>query len=195
MQEHSILEYICRFKPLYKMKKINTIKTAKLVALAVALTFGMSSCSKNVAYNHKTIPATQEMAKVEMNSATQVATVAQNHQVSSTQDALNLNGSKTLNFTRNVIPSAAKSIVSKVVGTSAIAQVQKQAIIQKSPVKSNKSEGEPSKGLYTVLCIIAPCIAVGIKTDWDWKQVIITFLLTCLCIVPGIIKAFKVING
>lgn len=59
--------------------------------------------------------------------------------------------------------------------------------------KAAKKSSEPSKGLYIVLAIFIPFVAVGLATDWDtptWWN-----LLWCLlCGIPGIIHAFIVLS-
>ena len=47
--------------------------------------------------------------------------------------------------------------------------------------------------LLVILCFFLPFVAVGIKTDWDVKKVVINVLLCLLCGIPGIIHALIVV--
>jgi uncharacterized membrane protein YqaE (UPF0057 family) len=43
--------------------------------------------------------------------------------------------------------------------------------------------------LLFILCFIIPVIAVGLATNWDLNRVLICFLLSLLCWIPGIVYA------
>ncbi len=61
---------------------------------------------------------------------------------------------------------------------------------------AKKSESKKSTDIepiiYILLCIFIPFVAVGLATDWDVKDVVITILLSILFWLPGIIYAFYV---
>ncbi|MBN8677165.1 MAG: YqaE/Pmp3 family membrane protein [Chitinophagales bacterium] len=50
------------------------------------------------------------------------------------------------------------------------------------------------KGVYIILAIFIPFVAVGLATDWKGKDWIIALLLSCLCGLPGIIYALVKMN-
>lgn len=64
----------------------------------------------------------------------------------------------------------------------------------KKEQKKNSNSSDDMTILYYVLAFFFPPLAVGLVTDWDVKQVIISVLLTALCGLPGIIHAFIVVS-
>lgn len=50
------------------------------------------------------------------------------------------------------------------------------------------------KGVYIILAIFIPFVAVGLATDWQGKDWIIALLLSFLCGLPGIIYALVKMN-
>lgn len=69
----------------------------------------------------------------------------------------------------------------------------KKAITKAVNKKSSSSDDIPI-GLLYVLCFVFPCLAVGFATDWDMGKVLLNFLLTLLCVIPGIIHACVVVS-
>ncbi len=91
-------------------------------------------------------------------------------------------------------------VVSQVNNVVAEKQFTKTSKIQKQVGKNREviqqiSKKEISEGLLKFLCIVWPWLAVGLITDWDFKKVLVCFLLTFLCWIPGIIYAFKQLNA
>lgn len=80
--------------------------------------------------------------------------------------------------------------------TNAATQHEKGAAFTKAAVKkiAKKSMHEKAADdeliLLYILCVLIPFVAVGIVTDWALKPVLISILLSILCIIPGIIHAF-----
>lgn len=62
---------------------------------------------------------------------------------------------------------------------------------QKMVKKQLKSASEPGieKGVYIILAILIPFVAVGLATDWEGNDWLIALLLSLLCGIPGIIYA------
>lgn len=50
------------------------------------------------------------------------------------------------------------------------------------------------KGIYIILAIFIPFVAVGLATDWQGKDWLIALLLSFLCGLPGIIYALVKMN-
>ena len=98
------------------------------------------------------------------------------------------------------VPKVKKSIENKIKPSTIsksqeIAQMKK-AIEEKLTLKKNSERGTPSTEviLLYVLAVLIPFLAVGLVTDWDILQVIITLLL-CFCFfLPGIIYALYMVS-
>ncbi|HAD14936.1 MAG TPA: hypothetical protein DCF33_21115, partial [Saprospirales bacterium] len=70
---------------------------------------------------------------------------------------------------------------------------------QKKVVASMKSGNglaapDLDKGVYIILAIFIPFVAVGLATDWQGKDWIIALLLSFLCGLPGIFYALVKMN-
>jgi len=67
-----------------------------------------------------------------------------------------------------------------------------QVILDYKATDETSDGGVPEWLLY-VLCLFIPPLAVGLKTDWETKPLIINILLCLLCGIPGVIHAFLVV--
>ncbi len=104
------------------------------------------------------------------------------------------------------IQNEAKSIANDIKGMAAVTiqnspksheakQVSKQEMkALRKAVKAAKKSDDVPIGLLYIICFIFPFIAVGIVTDWDITTVLLNFLLTCLCVIPGIIHALIIVG-
>jgi uncharacterized membrane protein YqaE (UPF0057 family) len=63
----------------------------------------------------------------------------------------------------------------------------------KKAAKRGDADGIPTVLLF-VLAVLLPPLAVGLVTDWDLEQTLISLGLTFLCWLPGIIHAIIVVN-
>jgi len=64
----------------------------------------------------------------------------------------------------------------------------------KSNINSNStSSGDDMLILLVILAFLIPFVAVGIKTDWDVKKVVIALILSILFWLPGVIYALLVV--
>ena len=63
----------------------------------------------------------------------------------------------------------------------------------KKAAKRSDADGIPTVLLF-VLAVLLPPIAVGLVTDWDLEQTLISLGLTILCWLPGIIHAIIVVD-
>ena len=71
-----------------------------------------------------------------------------------------------------------------------IKSFSKVSTIKKAVKKVNgKGSSNIDINLLFILCFIFPLIAVGLATNWDLNRVLICFLLSLLCWIPGIIYA------
>ena len=71
-----------------------------------------------------------------------------------------------------------------------IKSFSKVSAIKKAVKKVNgRGSSNIDINLLFILCFIFPLIAVGLATDWDLNRVLICFLLSLLCWVPGIVYA------
>jgi len=115
--------------------------------------------------------------------------------IKNTPSAAIANRTPTKTIAPNVFESnATTSTLSKKQVKKEVKQVVKQ--VKQMKVKSQKENNMPSddKLLYIILAILIPFVAVGLVTDWDITQVLIAFLLTWLCWIPGIIYAIMKVN-
>lgn len=63
----------------------------------------------------------------------------------------------------------------------------------KKAAKRSDADGIPTVLLF-VLAVLLPPLAVGLVTDWDLEQTLISLGLTILCWLPGIIHAIIVVD-
>ncbi|MFM2155626.1 MAG: hypothetical protein RL516_375 [Bacteroidota bacterium] len=63
----------------------------------------------------------------------------------------------------------------------------------KKATKRSDADGIPTVLLF-VLAVLLPPLAVGLVTDWDLEQTLISVGLTFLCWLPGIIHAIIVVD-
>jgi uncharacterized membrane protein YqaE (UPF0057 family) len=71
-----------------------------------------------------------------------------------------------------------------------IKSFSKVSAIKKAVKKVNgRGSSNIDINLLFILCFIFPIIAVGLATDWDLNRVLICFLLSLLCWIPGIVYA------
>ena len=63
----------------------------------------------------------------------------------------------------------------------------------KKAAKRGDADGIPTVLLF-VLAVLLPPLAVGLVTDWDLEQTLISLGLTILCWLPGIIHAIIVVD-
>ena len=63
----------------------------------------------------------------------------------------------------------------------------------KKATKRSDADGIPTAVLF-ILAFLLPPIAVGLVTDWDLEQTLISVGLTFLCWLPGIIHAIIVVD-
>lgn len=71
-----------------------------------------------------------------------------------------------------------------------IKSFSKVSAIKKAVKKVNGGgSSNIDRNLLFILCFIFPLIAVGLATDWDLNRVLICFLLSLLCWIPGIVYA------
>jgi uncharacterized membrane protein YqaE (UPF0057 family) len=58
---------------------------------------------------------------------------------------------------------------------------------------NNQSSSDDMMILLVILCFLLPFVAVGIKTSWDIKKVLICLILSILFWLPGVIYALLVV--
>jgi|JI71714BRNA_FD_contig_51_3021297_length_916_multi_4_in_0_out_0_1 uncharacterized membrane protein YqaE (UPF0057 family) len=88
----------------------------------------------------------------------------------------------------NMTPSKYKQITGKKLGLKNTLALK---AAQKSVKKQFLKGGAPSidKGIYILLAILIPFLAVGLASDWKGSEWIVALLLTALCYIPGLIYA------
>ena len=64
-----------------------------------------------------------------------------------------------------------------------------QKMVKKQLKSSSDSAPGIEKGVYIILAILIPFVAVGLATDWEGNDWLIALLLSLLCGIPGIIYA------
>ena len=68
-----------------------------------------------------------------------------------------------------------------------------KAVLKKHKDQSGSSFADDLLIICIILCFLIPPLAVGIWTNIDWMKVLISFLLTCLFVLPGIIYSLLVV--
>lgn len=169
------------------MKKLNLL-------LSVFFLGGLlfSSCSKQVAINRSSLPATQGMVKLESKNSVIIPSVTQNFEISNntvaenqvTPKALPLTSAFKMQVQKNLIKGFLKS------GTASVVSVKAAPFKEKS---THKKAEEPDKILMILLCLFIPPLAVYLHTDDIGKDFIINLILCVVgCGIAGIIHAFIV---
>ena len=149
--------------------------------------------------------ANENLAKVEDNDVTskenisisqvpsvQTEEITTTASISTEQEAVNAPENTVVNQSvkkENATSSAVRSTETKKTASLSF----KKTIIKQAARKltSNKNNA-PDEILLIILCFFIPPVAVGLKTDWDTRTVVINILLTLLCGIPGIIHALIV---
>lgn len=69
-----------------------------------------------------------------------------------------------------------------------------KSVLKKHHKKSSSSAfADDLLIICVILCFLIPPLAVGVWTNIDWMKVLISFLLTCLFVLPGIIYSLLVV--
>lgn len=102
------------------------------------------------------------------------------------------NSEKSTQATQKLINQyAQKTEINEKVDKEAVKKAA-QVILDYNSTTETSDGGVPEWLLY-VLCLFIPPLAVGLKTDWETKPLIINILLCLLCGIPGVIHAFLVV--
>jgi uncharacterized membrane protein YqaE (UPF0057 family) len=121
--------------------------------------------------------------EVSMANATDVASIS--------EAPVLLENKTTLN---TFIGMASETIANQQLSKQGVKVSKQELKALKKAVKSQtKNDDIPVVVLY-ILCFCIPFVAVGLVTDWDTNQVLVNFILTLLCGIPGIIHAFIVVS-
>jgi uncharacterized membrane protein YqaE (UPF0057 family) len=105
------------------------------------------------------------------------------------------NSNESFSFTSSKKDKNETTVFSNQNSKSFIAKNDIKSFPKVSAIKKavKKVNGKGSSGIDTnllfILCFIFPVIAVGLATDWDLNKLLLCFLLSLLCWVPGIIYA------
>ncbi|MDP2386898.1 MAG: YqaE/Pmp3 family membrane protein [Bacteroidota bacterium] len=114
--------------------------------------------------------------------------------VVATQNAATIiaQGNQAANNTFTAKRSAAK--VNSTAETNTLGFKEKITIVKAAKEMKKSAAGEDiSKGLYIVLAILIPFVAVGLATDWG-IETLWNVLWCLLCGIPGIIHAFIILK-
>lgn len=115
-----------------------------------------------------------------------------NSENTTTSFSYTTNENEGINSTNTINRLDRKQFVSKNDNKS----ITKLSKVKKSIKKTNASgSSNIDINLLYILCFIFPIIAVGLATNWDINKVLICFLLTLLCWIPGIIYAIITVQG
>ena len=121
--------------------------------------------------------------EVSMANATDVASIS--------EAPVLLENKTTLNTFKGM---ASETIANQQLSKQGVKVSKQELKALKKAVKSQtKNDDIPVAVLY-ILCFCIPFVAVGLVTDWDTNQVLVNFILTLLCGIPGIIHAFIVVS-
>ena len=89
-------------------------------------------------------------------------------------------------------PKKIKATTGKKLTFKQVIELNAAQKIVKKQIKSSEKGGatEIDKGVYIILAILIPFLAVGLASDWEGNDWLICLLLSILCWLPGVIYAF-----
>lgn len=141
--------------------------------------------SKNSVSPENTIASVQPVLiqKEELTTEpnTENSNTIQNNESTTTSHSLTDHESQTLENKKSI---AFDKKMNRLVGKSIIKAAKKSI---------PNSKDDTDEILLIILCFLLPPVAVGLKTNWDQRTVLINILLTLLCGIPGIIHALLVV--
>lgn len=128
--------------------------------------------------NSKTIETTQFSASTNEDI---ILTTSKNSEVSIIKSEKNISDVKASEKAQSIL-----TVKDKIKVVKAVNKMKKAA-------KRGDADGIPTVLLF-VLAVLLPPLAVGLVTDWDLEQTLISLGLTILCWLPGIIHAIIVVD-
>lgn len=202
--------FLTKFDYSIKTSTIMKLRKITLTVFAIASLMVIQSCSTGSdlaqrKYSHrnyvkaetKQTPSTKmdrEVAKVEIQKSeiSSVSVSTPKSELRLAYKAFTQSSDKSAKATEKLINQyARKAEINEKVDKEAVKKAA-EVILDYKATDETSDGGVPEWLLY-VLCLFIPPLAVGLKTDWETKPLIINILLCLLCGIPGVIHAFLVV--